>query len=146
MQETLVWFLGWEDTLRRIGYPLQYSWASLVAQLVKNPPAMWEIWVWSLSWEDPLEKGKVTHSSILAQRIQSMGSQRVQHDWVRFIFTRDHCLKYRIIAFISKINVTCIFQSILLFLRALANLCSKQELLKVLGHMKLYMILFWPLL
>ena len=52
-----------------VGYSLQYSWASLVAQLVKNPPAMWEIWVWSLDWEDPLEKGKATHSSILAWRI-----------------------------------------------------------------------------
>jgi len=52
-----------------IGYPLQYSWASLVAQLVKNPPAMWETWVLSLGWEDPLEKGKGTHSSILAWRI-----------------------------------------------------------------------------
>ena len=49
-----------------IGYPLQYSWASLVAQLVKNPPAMWETWVQSLGWEDPLEKGTATHSSILA--------------------------------------------------------------------------------
>ena len=47
----------------------QYSWASLVAQLVKNPPAMWETWVQSLGWEDPLEKGKATHSSILAWRI-----------------------------------------------------------------------------
>ena len=46
-----------------IGYPLQYSWASLVAQSVKNPPAMWEIWVQFLGWEDPLEKGKATHSS-----------------------------------------------------------------------------------
>ena len=45
-----------------IGYPLQYSWASPVAQLVKNPPAMWETWVPSLGWEDPLEKGKATHS------------------------------------------------------------------------------------
>ena len=52
-----------------IGYPFQYSWASLVAQLVKNPPAIWEAWVQSLGWEDPLEKGKVTHSSILAWRI-----------------------------------------------------------------------------
>ena len=52
-----------------IGYPLQYSWASLVFQLVKNPPAMWEAWVQSLGWEDPLEKGKATHSSILAWRI-----------------------------------------------------------------------------
>ena len=51
-----------------IGYPLQYSWASLVAQLVKNPPAMQETWVRSLGWEDPLEKGKATHSSILAWR------------------------------------------------------------------------------
>ena len=49
-----------------IGYPLQYSWASLVAHLVKNPPAMRETWVRSLGWEDPLEKGRATHSSILA--------------------------------------------------------------------------------
>ena len=52
-----------------IGYPLQYSWASLVAQLVKNLPAMWKTWVLFLGWEDPLEKGKATHSSILAWRI-----------------------------------------------------------------------------
>ena len=52
-----------------IGYPLQDSWASLVAQLVKNLPAMWETWVRFLGWEDPLEKRKVTHSSILAWRI-----------------------------------------------------------------------------
>ena len=52
-----------------IGCPFQYSWASLVAQLVKNPPAMRETWVRSLVWEDLLEKGKVTHSSILAWRI-----------------------------------------------------------------------------
>ena len=52
-----------------IGYPLQYSWASLEAQFVKNLPAMWETWVRSLGWEDPLEKGKATHCSILAWRI-----------------------------------------------------------------------------
>ena len=52
-----------------LGYPLQYSWASLVAQLVKNLPAMQETWVWSLGWEDPLDKGTVTHSSVLAWRI-----------------------------------------------------------------------------
>ena len=51
------------------GYPLQYSWASLVAQLVKNPPAVQEPWNQSLGWEDPLEKGKATHSSILAWRM-----------------------------------------------------------------------------
>ena len=49
-----------------IGYPLQYSWVSPLAQLVKNPPAMWETWVRSLGREDPLEKGKATHSSVLA--------------------------------------------------------------------------------
>ena len=48
------------------GYPLQYSWVSLVAQLVKNPSAMWETWVRSLSGEDPLGKGKATHSRFLA--------------------------------------------------------------------------------
>ena len=52
-----------------IGYPFQYSWVSLVAQLVKNPPAMRETWVRSLSWEDPLEKEEATHSSILTWRI-----------------------------------------------------------------------------
>ena len=62
-----------------IGYPLQYSWASLVAQLVKNLTAIGETWVQSLIWENPLEKGKATHSSILDWRIQSMGSQRVRH-------------------------------------------------------------------
>ena len=52
-----------------IGYTLQYAWASLVAQTVKNPPAMWEIWVPSLVWEDLLEMGMETHSSILAWKI-----------------------------------------------------------------------------
>ena len=61
----------------------------MVAQLVKNPPAMQETWVQSLGWEDPLEKGTATHSSILAWRIpwteepdglQSTESQRVRQD------------------------------------------------------------------
>ena len=56
---------AWEG----IGNPLQYSWATLVAQLVKNLPAMQETWVGSLGWEDPLEKGKATYLSILAWRI-----------------------------------------------------------------------------
>ena len=69
--------------------------ASPVAQMVKNPPAMQETWVWSLSWEDPLEKGKASHSSILASpgeqtevyipwTVQTMGSQRVGHNWAAF--------------------------------------------------------------
>ena len=52
-----------------IGYPLQYSWASLMAQSVKNLPAVWETWFQPLGWEGPLEEGMATHSSILAWRI-----------------------------------------------------------------------------
>ena len=52
-----------------MGCPFQYSWASLVPQMVKNPPAMWEPWAQSLDWEDPLEDGMETHASILAWRI-----------------------------------------------------------------------------
>ena len=67
-----------------VGYPLQSSWASLVVKLAKNLPAMRETWVRSLGSEHPLEKGKATHSSILAWRIPwtvySIGSQRVGHD------------------------------------------------------------------
>ena len=70
-----------------ISYSLQYLWASLVAQTVKNPPAMQDTWVLSLGWEDLLEEGMATHSSILAWRLptepgrlQSTGSQRVRHD------------------------------------------------------------------
>ena len=54
-----------------IGYLLQYSWVSLLTQMVKNPPATQKTWVRSLDWEDPLEEGKATHSSILAWRIPS---------------------------------------------------------------------------
>ena len=71
------------STQEGIDYQLQYSWASPVTRLVKNPSATWETWIRSLHWEDPLEKRKATHSSILAWRIpwtiQSMGSQRVRH-------------------------------------------------------------------
>ena len=52
-----------------IGYPVQYSWAFLVAQLVNKLPAMWETWVQSLAWEEPLKKENATYSSILAWRI-----------------------------------------------------------------------------
>ena len=72
-----------------IGYPLRCSWPSLVAQLVKNLPAMWETWVRSLGWENLLEEEKSTHSCILAWEIpwteepgglQSMGLEKVRHD------------------------------------------------------------------
>ena len=73
-----------------MGYPLQYSWASLVAHMVKNLPAMQDTWVRPLGWEDPLEEGMATHSSILVWRIpwteepgglQFIGSQRVGLAW-----------------------------------------------------------------
>ena len=57
--------LGWGRSGEGIGYPLQYFQASLVAQMVKNPPAMQETWVESLGCKDPLEKGTAIHSSIL---------------------------------------------------------------------------------
>ena len=70
MQETTVQFLGQEDAPGEgIGYPLQYSWASLVAQMVKNPPVMRETWVQSLGWVIPLEECMATHSSMFARRI-----------------------------------------------------------------------------
>ena len=71
-----------------IGYPLQYSWAFLGAQMVKNPPAMWETWVRSLDWEDPLEARQPAPVLLSEEvpwteepgRLQSMGSQRVGHE------------------------------------------------------------------
>ena len=75
-----------------IGYPVQYFWTSLAAQMEKNLPALWETWVRSPGWEDPLEEGMATQASILSilawrilwteepGRLQSTGSQRVGHD------------------------------------------------------------------
>ena len=67
-----------------LGETQTFKGAALIAQLVKNPPAVPETLVQFLGWEDPLEKGKATHSSILAWRIpwtiQSLWSQRVRHD------------------------------------------------------------------
>ena len=72
--------------------------ASLVAQAVKNLPAMWETWVWSLGWEDPLEEGMATHSNILAWRIPmgrslegySPWGHRVRYDWMAKHSTREN--------------------------------------------------------
>ena len=83
MQETLVQFLGRENHWRRGRLPTPVF-LGFPCGSVKNLPAMWETWVQSLGWKDPLEKGKATHSSILAWRIpwtiQSMELQRVGHD------------------------------------------------------------------
>ena len=101
--------LGWSPG-EGIEAPLQYSCASLVAQMVENPLAMWETWVQSLGWKDPLEKRMATHSSILAWRIpwteepgrlQSMGRKKSDTtEWlslslwwckVRFVITQHYC-------------------------------------------------------
>ena len=80
--------MGRKDPLEK-GYPIQYSWASLVSQMVKNLPVVRETWLQSLGWEDPMQEGMATHSSILPGEspwteepggLQSMGSQRVRHD------------------------------------------------------------------
>ena len=86
---------GWEkSTGEEIGYPLQYSWASLVTQLVKNLPTTWETWVQFLRWEDPMAKGMATHSSIVAwriPRIQPIGSQsQTQLSYFHFHFQVDY--------------------------------------------------------
>ena len=90
---TPVW-VSWAIQQIPVGY-LFYIWsckfwASLVAQLVKNPLAIRETYVQSLGWEGPLEKGKATHSSILAWRmpwtVYSLGSQRVGHSWEIFTY------------------------------------------------------------
>ena len=72
-----------------MGYPFQYSWASLVIQMIKNLSAMWKTCIQSLGWEDPLDDDMETHSSILAWRIPmdrgpwqatEHGVKRVRHD------------------------------------------------------------------
>ena len=72
-----------------IGHPLQCSWASLVAQLVKNPPTMLETWLWSLGWEDPLERKWLPTLVFWPAEFHgpSMRSHRVRHDWTTFTFT-----------------------------------------------------------
>ena len=91
-----------------IGYPLQYSWASLVAQLVKNLPAMWKTWVWSLGWKDPLEKGKATHFSIWAWRIPwtvySMGLQELDTtEWLSLsLYSKGNSTLYSVMTYMGK--------------------------------------------
>ena len=94
----------WKPTELTQKLSLAATRASLVTQTVKNLPAMWETWVWSLGWKDPLKKGMMTtHFNILARRIQwteepgrlqSMGSQRVRHDWVTFTNTKCPGLRF----------------------------------------------------
>ena len=118
------------------GNPLQYSWTSLVAQMVKRLPIMRETWVWSLGREDLLEKEIAIHSSTLAWKIpwmeepgklQSMGSQRVGHDWatsmschVMYIYIICICictsiLKHEMNSFIKQLTVKKVLAVIIYF-------------------------------
>ena len=103
-------------------YLCQYHSDSLVAQMVKRLPTMWETWVWSLGGEDPLEKEMAPHSSTLAWkipwteepgRLQSMGSQRVGHDW-----GTKHCLLILIVS--DEISGICF---VLFFLNYSSPVC-----------------------
>ena len=100
LSESLIQFSvdGWSHVPSLLFTWGQTMGASLVAQRLKHLPAVRETWVWSLGWEDLLEKGMATHSSILAWRIpwteepgrlQSMGVQRVRHDWATSL-THSH--------------------------------------------------------
>ena len=96
MCEVWLQFLMFDCWSLLVSSSLSPFWASLVAQTVKNLLVIQETWVWSLGGEDPLRKGMATHSGILAWRIpwteepgwlQSMGLQRVRHDWAINTFT-----------------------------------------------------------
>ena len=113
-------------------------WASLVAQRVKRLPAMWETWVQSLGGEDPLEKEMANHSSILAWkipwtekpgRLQTMGSQRVRHDWVTSLsFTLvDFYLVYRKVGlyFTKKSDVMSLYHCVIALIMHSSGLLTR---------------------
>ena len=101
-----------------------HIWASLVVQIVKNPPTRWETWVRSLGQENPLEKGTATHSSILAWKIpwtegpgglQSMGSQRVRHDLATFAY--NHIYPYIYSHIQNEFSFKCTFVRLFNYLK-----------------------------
>ena len=108
------------STLKIWGFGCRYHWVSLVAQVVKNPPARQETRVRSLGWEDTLEKGMANHSSILAWEIpwtekpgglQPMGLQRVGHDWVTNTLHTHFCKYPFFLVLVS--NVSCHWKELL---------------------------------
>ena len=127
--------------------PLSNMWfvASLVAQVVKNLPAMQEMQVWSLNREDPLEKRMATHSSILAWRIpwteepsglHSMGLQRVVHDRTTNIFTLSHspCLRFVFSFFFLRVKVFHFDEVGVFLVFYLGNFCHSNALRKIFFH------------
>ena len=134
--------------------------ASLLSQMVKNPPAMQETKVWSLGQEFPLEKEMATHSSILAWRIpwteesgrhQSMGSQRVAYDWTTNTQTHTHIMKKRL----NKLSIEDMYLNIIktimtspqlilmLFIRSVMSLCNPMT---IAHQASLYFTISWSLL
>ena len=121
-----------------IGYPLQHSWASLVAQLVKNWPAMWETWVRSLGWEDPLEKGKANplqYSGLETFTDYSPGgSHKVGHNWMLSLICPELAfgLKHMLGSWETVIWLTLIFSSCSFWEqgrdRQTPTLCSRRHL------------------
>ena len=102
-----------------IGYPFQYSWVSLVAQLVKNPPAMWETWVRSLGREDPLEKGKVPTPVFWPEEFHGLKSQTRLSDFhFHFLFLQ---IFFQIFSFSSSFVTPSMYISawLILFHRSL---------------------------
>ena len=95
------------------GYPLQYSWAFPVAQLIKNPPAMWETWVWSLGWEDPWRRERLPTPVFRSGEFHGLyspwESQRVGHDWATFTLTHSWFTMFQVY---SKIIQLYIFMNI----------------------------------
>ena len=109
-------------------------WASLVAQRLKRLPGMRETWVWSLSWEDPLEKEMATHSSTLAWRIpwmeepgrlQSMGLQRVGHDWATSLSLSIYNTYIWTVTVATKLKHTCSYDKPRAYLKADITLPTK---------------------
>ena len=112
-----------------------YLWASLVAQMVKNPPAMWETWVWSLSWEDPLGKGKATHSSTGPGELQ-----RVWQDWAAFTFTFGYV--YILNPWLTAKDIVFLINLFIVYIRCSPLMVEKNCLICNKSHMVLRSYIF----
>ena len=124
------------------------TWVSLVAQMVKNLPAMWETWVWSRGWKDALEKGMATHLSILAWKtprieepggLQSMWSHRVKHNWVT-----KHTFKCILKYYLKEpyLQTDLLFENVLTLIirRMLAHIWWAKDILNLLVF---FFFFFW---
>ena len=145
--ERFLWYIKWKS--RGKGYYIYktftirqktrniciytHTWVSLVAQMVKNLPAIWKTSVWSLGWEDYLEEGMATHSVFLPGEspwseesgwLQPMGSQRVGHDWATKHSIVQHTHTYRDTRIYSHICATC---AVCLVTQSCPTLCNPTD-------------------